>query len=276
MLILIGVSCKPTIEPPIVEKKNIAKINGQIFEPTTKKINKTDEGYIITLKNKELELCIILSDTISRTFTFKEKIFWNDRAKAFATIKYEDKLSYSKSGSITISDNINYLSFSVDISLDNSNNITDGVFSEIEIDREAIIDFSTILPTDEIGNIISEGDRTDWHNNKEWGLIEKSLFREDNFFEDTLNNKNLAVYLNPFINFFYISLDKQTDTKFLFFVVNKNFEIVYESPEIVQNITLFNIKDFVKDDEFYRIYYIFKTSDGNIINGHGDIKKENV
>ncbi|MEN8119990.1 MAG: DUF6252 family protein [Bacteroidota bacterium] len=266
---LLFTSCK---KKEIDNIQNQANINNDLFKPTETQANIANDGCLISFRNQNTELCIILSDVASEKFNLTTRILATDTKKAFAVLKYNDKIVYGESGEINITNNNNKLSGNYNINFTTNIVISDGIFTDIEITNQQIISFESILATDFYGNLIS-GDQTDWLNNKEWGLIEKSIFKQDEFsISQNDENKILGVFPNPFATISHFALNKLETTKFEFVVVNSNFEIVYESPEIYENNIAFNLSGLVTKNKYYRIYYIFTTDENEIFNGHGDIK----
>jgi hypothetical protein len=132
-------------------------------------------------------------------------------------------------------------------------------------------------------------DLTDWASDKKWNKKEQELFKAQaeafdlNGAQQTSSVNHLGAYPNPVqlgstVNFFFGVPVSIAGSQLRLVIVDRKYKVV-EKIDVPVNVpyrdSLLPIKlsgDKYKPDNFYRIYYLYSTTDNTLLyKGHGDI-----
>lgn len=162
------------------------------------------------------------------------------------------------------------LIFNVGCKKDNTNNPSSGSSTNFPL-------FTGYTSTDNSGVPMGLTDPTDWINDTNWLPSEENLFPQyQNLINDFEHDTTIQIYPaypNPTSSVTFFQLSKESDVRFSFRVVNKNFNTIASADSLYINSFGINTIDIASPtDTMVRIYYFFERNDSCLYKGHGDIK----
>lgn len=137
--------------------------------------------------------------------------------------------------------------------------------------------FTGYTSTDNNGMLTAYYDSTDWENDTNWISVEENLFPEfPNLVSDFEAYSSVGIfpaYPNPTSSATYFQLSKESNVRFSYRVVNKNFITIASSDSVYNNSFGLNTMNVVSPtDTMVRVYYFFERNDSCLYKGHGDLK----
>jgi hypothetical protein len=221
-LMVFSASCekdKPNPGNPIT--KTTFAIGRVSYKSNLTTVYQTDLGKILKVNGDDFDLCIILSDTVSNTFSVTDTLNGNDIGKTKCILKLGSVYKFSTSGTISFDKSNQIGTFSIKM---NDLSVTKG---QILVDTTIfapILDFTTLTMTDYQGVPMNVADPTDWNIKTFFESVERIVFNL-NVDAPLPGLIQLTEYPNPFQDMIQMHLDIPTSSKIDLFLVNLNFEI---------------------------------------------------
>lgn len=153
---------------------------------------------------------------------------------------------------------------------EDTNNTTTGNTSQFPV-------FSGYTATDMNAVPMGSADTTDWTHDNSWLTSEKNLFPQlqnmTSNFEPYASIYMFPAFPNPISATTNFLLSKESDVRFSFRVVNKNFNVLLSQDSMYSSTFALNTAGLTSStDTMVRIYYLFERNDSCLFKGHGDLK----
>jgi hypothetical protein len=130
--------------------------------------------------------------------------------------------------------------------------------------------FNGITIMDEMANMLSDPDTTDWTFDDEWTTKEEELFTNQYQSSNQEYSTKIIVYPNPFQDIFNIHLNNlPNSSRMEIRLVSKDFKILVKNDSIYSSIVI-RPSDIAGYDTL-RLYYKLIDLSNSELRGHGDI-----
>lgn len=270
LIMIFAYSCKEDKPTTDISSKTNFDIDNVHYVSTKTTSYQTDFGQLLKVIGENFELYIVLSDKDNKIFNITDTLSGLDVGKARCIFKMNNDFKFSNSGTIEYDLEKKSGTFTVNIE---GLNFKNGLIKVDTIINNAIVDFSNITETDEIGVPMNMGDANDWCIRTNWEVIERLVFNLKPV--TTLSNAiKLIEYPNPINGIFILHLDIPSECKADLFLINTNYEIEQKFIGLQPGRVMMQLNNTLIKGHYYRLCYnIYSNSEQ--FYGSGDLKLQN-